>query len=253
MAYLISLLFWSYMLLSSAALWLVAVMLFLATFAFDRRRRLLHLFTSLWAYHYIFALPLWRAHFQGKSRIDPAQPYIYCVNHQSLGDILIMFGLFRHYKWVSKRGIFRVPFVGWNMSMNDYVSVVRGEKGSIAAMMKACRRHLAMGSSIMMFPESTRSTDGQIKQFKPGAFLLAKELSLPIAPIVIEGTRDALPKNGFLLERRARLPIHVRILEPIPANAASSAESLRDLTHDRMVDGLGSLRADVSKGGGGPL
>ena len=234
------------MLLSSAVLWLVAVILFLATFAFDRRRWLLRLFTCLWAYHYVFALPLWSAHFQGKSRIDPGQTYIYCVNHQSLGDILIMFGLFRHYKWVSKRDVFRVPFIGWNMSMNDYVSVVRGEKASVEIMMKDCRRHLTTGSSIMMFPESTRSTDGQIKQFKLGAFLLARELNLPIAPIVIEGTRDALPKHGFLLERRATLPIHVRILEPIPADAAPSPESHRDLVRERMVEGLATLRKDLA-------
>jgi 1-acyl-sn-glycerol-3-phosphate acyltransferase len=246
MTYLRSWLFWSYLLLSSAVLWLVAVILFLATFAFDRRRRLLHLYTSLWAYHYVFALPLWSAHFQGKNRIDAEQTYIYCVNHQSLGDILIMFGLFRHFKWVSKRNIFRVPFIGWNMHMNDYVSLVRGDKISIEAMMKECRRHLKMGSSIMMFPESTRSTNGQIKQFKLGAFQLAKELNLPVAPIVIEGTCDALPKHGLLLEQRAMLPIYVRILEPIPADAAASEEALCELVRDRMVEGLAMLRADVA-------
>ena len=246
MTYLVSFLFWSYMLLSSALLWVVAVILFLATFAFDRRRRLLHLLTSLWAYHYVFALPLWRARFEGKSRIDPEQTYIYCVNHQSLGDILIMFGLFRHFKWVSKRQIFGVPFIGWNMRMNDYVSLVRGDKASIAVMMDQCRRHLKMGSSIMMFPESTRSTNGEINQFKFGAFTLAKELNLPIAPIVIEGTRDALPKKGLLIEQRSTIPIHVRVLEPIPADAAASVESLRDLVRGQMVKGLAELRADLA-------
>lgn len=246
MIYLRSFLFWSYLLLSSVVLWLAAIIIFVVTFAFDRRRRLLHLFTSLWAYHYVFALPLWRAHFQDKSRIDPRQTYIYCVNHQSLGDILVMFGLFRHYKWVSKREIFRVPFIGWNMSMNDYVSLVRGDKESIEAMMIECRRHLTMGSSIMMFPESTRSTNGQIKQFKLGAFLLAKELDLPIAPIVIDGTREALPKKGLWLEQRATLPIHVRILAPISADAADSAESLCELVRDRMVEGLATLRENLA-------
>lgn len=246
MIYLRSFLFWSYLLLSSVVLWLAAIIIFVVTFAFDRRRRLLHLFTSLWAYHYVFALPLWRAHFRDKRRIDPRQTYIYCVNHQSLGDILVMFGLFRHYKWVSKREIFRVPFIGWNMSMNDYVSLVRGDKESIEAMMIECRRHLTRGSSIMMFPESTRSTNGQIKQFKLGAFLLAKELDLPIAPIVIDGTREALPKKGLWLEQRATLPIHVRILEPISADAADSAESLCELVRDRMVEGLATLREDLA-------
>ena len=247
MTYLISFLFWSYVLLSSIVLWVVAVIIFLVTFPFDRRRRLLHLFTSFWAYHYVFALPLWRARFEGKHRIDPKQTYIYCVNHQSLGDILIMFGLFRHYKWVSKRDIFRVPFIGWNMSMNGYVSLVRGDKASISMMMKDCRRHLTMGSSIMMFPESTRSTNGQIKQFKLGAFLLAKELNLPIMPVVIEGTRDALPKHGLLLEQRAELPIHIRILEPIPADVAESAEALSELVRNRMIEGLAELRSDLQQ------
>ena len=246
MVHLLSFLFWSYVLLSSIVLWVIAVIIFIVTYPFDRRRRLLHLFTSFWAYHYVFALPLWHAHFEGKNRIDPGQTYIYCVNHQSLGDILIMFGLFRHYKWVSKRDIFRVPFIGWNMSMNDYVSLVRGDKSSIAVMLNHCRRHLTMGSSIMMFPESTRSINGQIKAFKIGAFLLAKELNLPIAPVVVEGTRDALPKHGLLLEQRTRLPIHVRILEPIPADAAPSAEALSDLVRDRMIEGLATLRADIA-------
>jgi len=194
----------------------------------------------------VFALPLWSAHFEGKSRLDPGQTYVYCVNHQLLGDILIMFGLFRHFEWVSKRDIFRMPFIGWNMTMNDYVSLVRGDKGSIAAMMKECRRHLKMGSSLMMFPESTRSPNGQIRQFKMGAFLLAKELNLPIAPIVIEGTREALPKHGLLLENRATLPVHVRILEPIPADAVPSAEALCELARDRMVEGLATLREDIA-------
>ena len=246
MTYIISILFWGYLLLSSAVLWLVAVLLFVLTGLFDRRRTVMHLFTSLWAYHYVSALPLWSAHFEGKERLDPDQTYIYCINHQSLGDILVMFGLFRHFKWVSKRAIFRVPFIGWNMTMNDYVSLVRGDKASITAMMNDCRRHLNMGSSIMMFPESTRSTNGQIKAFKPGAFLLAKELDLPIAPIVIEGTRTVLPKHGLLLEQRQTLPIHVRVLEPIPANSVASVDALRDLVHDRMVDGLAALRADVA-------
>ena len=162
------------MLLSSALLWVVAVILFLATFAFDRRRRLLHLLTSLRAYHYVFTLPLWRARFEGKSRIDPGQTDIYCVNHQSLGDILIMLGLLRHFKRVSKRQIFRAPFIGWNMRMNDYVSLVRGDKAPIAVMMDQCRRHLKMDSSIMMFPESTRSTNGEINQFKFGAFYVGQ-------------------------------------------------------------------------------
>ena len=71
-------------------------------------------------------------------------------------------------------------------------------------------------------------------------------MNLPIPPIVIEGTRDALPKHGLLIEQRSPIPIHVRVLEPIPADAAASVEALRDLVRDQMIKGLVELRADLA-------
>jgi 1-acyl-sn-glycerol-3-phosphate acyltransferase len=81
-------------------------------------------------------------------------------------------------------------------------------------MMRACERTLAEGNSIMMFPEGTRSLDGRLQRFKPGAFELARRARVPLLPIVIEGTDDALPKRGFVLQGRHR--IRVRVLDEIP-------------------------------------
>lgn len=238
-----TLLFWSYMALSNPLLWLGAVAVFALTAPFDRRRRLLHLYTCAWAYHYVKVLPLWKAHFEGVEHIEPGRTYVLIANHQSLGDILILFGLFRHFKWVSKRSIFRVPFIGWNMRMNDYVGLERGDAASIGRMMDRCRVHCARGSSVMLFPEGTRSVDGEIKAFKHGAFTLAKELNLPLVPIVIDGTRDALPKRGLVFRQERMLHVRVRVLPPVSPDAAPSAAELSERVRGQMVDALRALRA----------
>ncbi len=238
----ISVLFWSYMLVTNPLLWAVAVLLFVLTFPFDRKRRILHLFTCAWAYHYVKLLPLWSPKFEGLENIRRDQTYVIVANHQSLGDILVLFGLFRHFKWVSKREIFRVPFIGWNMRMNDYVGLLRGDAASIERMLNECRKHLRAGSSIMIFPEGTRSEDGEIKDFKRGAFSLATELSLPILPIVVDGTRDALPKHGLLLRQESVLHMRVRVLSPVLPQAGQDARELAEVVRTLMVNKLAELR-----------
>ena len=96
-----------------------------------------------------------------RSRRDVA--YVMVANHQSLLDILVLFRLFVHFKWVSKIENFRVPCIGWNMSLNRYIKLRRGDRESVEQMMAACERTLAEGNSIMMFPEGTRSPDGRLQ------------------------------------------------------------------------------------------
>jgi 1-acyl-sn-glycerol-3-phosphate acyltransferase len=136
------------------------------------------------------------------------------ANHQSLVDILVLFRLFVHFKWVSKVENFRLPFIGWNMTLNRYIELKRGDRASVVRMLRACRETLAQGSSIMMFPEGTRSPDGRLRAFKPGAFELAKDSGQPILPIVVEGTASALPKRGVVLRRRS--PIRITVLDELP-------------------------------------
>jgi 1-acyl-sn-glycerol-3-phosphate acyltransferase len=238
-----TLVFWPYLLFSSAVLFVGALVLFVLTAPFDRRRAALHIYTCAWAYHYVKSLPLWKAEFEGLEHIRPGQTYMLVANHQSLGDILVLFGLFKHYKWVSKRAIFRTPFVGWNMWLNDYVALTRGDPKSIEAMMQACRVHLRKGSSVMMFPEGTRSLDGQIKNFKHGAFTLASELGLETIPIVIDGTRDALPKHGLMLDHPWNLRVRVRVLSPMRAHEGEDVSAFMERVRQRMIEQLAQLRA----------
>jgi 1-acyl-sn-glycerol-3-phosphate acyltransferase len=241
-AWLLTVSFWSYMLVSNPLWWLGAVLLFVLTVAFDKNRKALHLYTCAWAFHYVKLMPIWSTEFSGREHILPGRTYVLVANHQSLGDILVLFGLFKHFKWVSKAEIFKVPFIGWNMRMNDYVHLVRGDAASIDLMMEACRRHLKRGSSVMLFPEGTRSVDGEIKPFKRGAFVLAKELGVELVPIVVDGTHDALPKHGLMLRQEGVLRMRIKVLPPVSPNAAESVQELSDLVREQMVRELTTMR-----------
>ncbi len=238
---LISAVFWTYVVVSTIALWMVATLLFLITVPFDRRRRLLHLFTCFWAHHYVRIMPLWQTRFEGRDRIRPGQTYVIVANHQSLLDILVLFGLYKHFKWVSKRSVFQIPFIGWNMYLNDYVGLHRGRAGSITRMMRECRRHLERGSSVLIFPEGTRSPDGRMRRFRQGAFALAQEVGVPVIPVAVKGTRDALPKHGMVFRQKGTLNIDVHILDPVSPDAAPEPDGLTEIVEDRV-------RAELGKG-----
>jgi 1-acyl-sn-glycerol-3-phosphate acyltransferase len=232
--------FWAFLAGSSIALFPVALVLWAVTSPFDRRKLLLHQFTNLWASLYTWVNPLWPVTVEGREKIRRGETYVMVANHLSLLDILVMHRLLRHFKWVSKIENFRIPFIGWNMRLNRYIELRRGDRESVVRMMADCERTLRAGSSILMFPEGTRSRDGGLQAFKTGAFELALRTQTPILPIVIEGTRNALPKRGFVLQ--GHHPIRVRVLDPIPAEsfAQMSAKELAEQTRALYAEQLDS-------------
>ena len=223
----LSLLFWTFLTVSSILLFPVAVLIWAVTVAFDRRLVLLHRFTCFWASLYTWFNPAWPVTVEGREKIRDDRAYVIVANHQSLIDIFVLFRIFRHFKWVSKIENFRVPCIGWNMRLNRYIELRRGDHESVLRMMQACERTLGEGSSIMMFPEGTRSQDGRLRAFKPGAFSLALSTRSPLLPILLEGTGNALPKRGFVL--RGRHPIRLRVLDEIPYESFAS-KSVEELT-----------------------
>jgi len=235
MLQILSSIFWLFLTTSSIALFPVAVATWALTSPFDRRLVVLHRFTCFWASLYTWLNPAWPVRIEGRERIRQDEAYVMVANHLSLLDILVLFRLFTHYKWVSKIENFRIPFIGWNMSLNRYIKLRRGDRASVVKMMKACRETLSEGNSIMMFPEGTRSPNGRMRSFKPGAFELALDAQRPILPIVIRGTSDALPKRGFVL--RGRHPIQVDILDELPY------ESFRDESVEGLTERVRSLIA----------
>jgi 1-acyl-sn-glycerol-3-phosphate acyltransferase len=234
-----STLFWAFVTISSIVLYPVAVAIWVLTVAFDRRLVVLHRFTCFWASLYTWFNPAWPVTLDGREKIRPDTTYVMVANHLSLLDILVLFRLFRHFKWVSKVENFKVPFIGWNMSMNRYIKLRRGDRDSVIEMMAQCQKTIGEGNSIMMFPEGTRSPTGEMRPFKPGAFELALTTQTAILPIAISGTADALPKRGFLLQ--GRHPIRIHVLDPIPPErfADMSVEQLTAHTRELIAEALG--------------
>jgi 1-acyl-sn-glycerol-3-phosphate acyltransferase len=241
-----SLLVWSYFLASLPVLWTVSALIWLAALPFDPRRTAMHAFTCWWGAHYVRLVRAWNVVIEGREHINPNRTYVLAPNHQSALDILLLYGIHRHFKWIAKREAFKIPIIGWVLWMNDYVGVVRGESRSIQRMMEECERHLRSGSSIMIFPEGTRSLDGRLRKFKHGAFTLACKARVPIVPIAIEGSFTALPKSAFLLQSTpegGRLRIVVRALPPVdPETAKGDPAELQELVRTRLVEEVATIR-----------
>ncbi len=236
---LLSLLFWGFLGITSITLFPIAVLIWVVTLPFDPRKVVLHGFTSFWAALYTWFNPAWPLEIRGREKIERGRAYVMVSNHLSLIDIFVLFRLFRHFKWVSKIENFRLPFIGWNMALNRYIKLRRGDRASVAQMLRHCEEALSQGSSIMMFPEGTRSMDGKLRPFKPGAFSIAHKSRCPVLPIVIEGTSHALPKRGFVLQ--GRHPIRVTVLDAIPYEEfeKDSIEELTQRVRDRIAAQLG--------------
>ncbi|MFH1985414.1 MAG: lysophospholipid acyltransferase family protein [Pseudomonadota bacterium] len=232
---LISIAFLAYMAATSALFFLVAVVIRLITGPFDRRLVILHQFTSFWACLYLWTMPAWSVRLEGREKITHPGPYVIVSNHQSQLDILVAFRLFFPFKWVSKIEVFRLPFIGWNMTLNRYIPLKRGDKESIAKMLTACEAAIAKGSSVYFFPEGTRSKTGVLKAFKPGAFLTAKKMQVPILAIAINGTHRALPKHSLVIQ--GRHAIRLSVLEEIPYAAFQdlSAEETAAMVREKIA------------------
>ena len=240
---LLSPVFWAFIGVSSVVLFPVAILIWAVTAPFDRRLVVLHRFTCFWASLYTWLNPAWRVRVVGREKIRRDATYVMIANHQSFLDILVMFRLFVHFKWVSKIEMFRIPLIGWNMALNRYVKLRRGDRESVTKMMQACEENLRDGNSILIFPEGTRSADGRLQAFKLGAFTLAQASRVPILPIVIEGTADALPKRGFVL--RGRHAIRVRVLDEVPYEsfADKPIDVVIDQIRSRFITELGEVKA----------
>lgn len=239
-----SILFWAFFAVSCVVLFFVALAIFLITLPFDRNGRILHLFSCTWAQLYFYVNPFWRLRIDGREHLPWRGPAVLVANHLSLGDVLVLFGLYRPFKWVSKASVFKAPFLGWNMRLNRYVPLVRGDKESIARMMAQCETWLARGVPVLMFPEGTRSADGQTKAFKDGAFRMALSQKCPLIPIAISGTAEALPKHGLVLRERA--DCRVRVLPPVDVTPfGEDLPALRDHVRQLIVDEKARLDAEM--------
>ncbi|MEV6304324.1 lysophospholipid acyltransferase family protein [Actinoplanes sp. NPDC051861] len=225
--------FWAFIVITCPVFFVGAVLVWLVTLPFDRRRVALHLYSSAWAAFYVYICPLWRLRVEHRDRLPWHGAAVLVANHASLIDILVLFALFRPFKFVSKQEIFRVPVIGWNMRLNGYVPVLRGNASSVRRMMDLCDRLLASGSPLMIFPEGRRTSDGTLQPFKNGAFDLAVKHGVPVIPIAVHGTRRALPRKGFVLREHIRA--RVEVLPSLAPADFSDVHALRDAAREAIA------------------
>lgn len=232
--------------LSWSVLYFVFILLvFVLTAPFDREGKVLHKVSKFWAVSVFMMNPLWRLKVTGKENADPRQSYVVTVNHQSMLDIPLMYVLPRiNFKWVAKKGVYKWPLFGVVLLLHGDITV-DDKGGSLkntrAFMLKGMKR-LRRGTSVVIFPEGTRSRDGEIHNFKEGAFLLAKEAGVAVLPCVIDGAKTFA--KGWKVQRNT---FHVSIMPPVPASQVESLSTreLLNMVRERTVGELASMRRGV--------
>ncbi len=160
--------------------------------------RTIHSIARAWAHTTLFLLGI-KVEASGLENVPRDRPVIFACNHASQMDILALYiGLPVQFRFVVKEELFRIPLLGVAMKAAGYVPINRsGGKAAIRSLQEAARR-IREGTSVVIFPEGTRSADGRLAEFKPGGFMLASKSGCPIVPVAISGSHDVLPKGSSL-------------------------------------------------------
>jgi len=146
---------------------------------------------------------------EGMEHLEPGKPCIFAANHQSQFDIITLQGfLTADFRWLAKKELFRVPVWGKAMRLAGYIPIDRSHgREAIKSLAEAAQR-IADGTSVVIFPEGTRSRDGRLQPFKAGAMVLAIKSGVDLVPLGINGTHQVLPK-GRILARPGRVTIRI--------------------------------------------
>ena len=162
---------------------------------------LAHLVGRFWARSVVFVSRV-KVSVQGLEHIDPSATYVYMANHQSMFDILALLGYLPvQFRWLAKMELFQIPVFGYSMARVGYIGIDRSNRKSAYKSIQEAAQKIAQGVSVVVFPEGTRSSDGQIKPFKAGGFYLALRSGRPIVPVVIFGSHHVMPKGRLRINR----------------------------------------------------
>lgn len=179
------------------------------------------------------------------SAVDPARTYVVVSNHGSLADIPVLCHLPWEMKWLAKAELFRVPVIGWMMRLAGDIPVQRDDRARATAALREAGRTLKAGCSLMVFPEGTRSRDGEVGPFTSGAFHLARRAGVPVLPVAIEGSAQCLPQGSWRFGPAAS--VRVRVFPPVePSKTAGDADALRDHVRQLIVGQLAEWRGDAA-------
>ncbi len=186
--------------------------------------------------------PQWRFRVEGRPPADiDRRAYVVVANHQSTADPWLLSSLRWDMRWIAKASLFKAPVIGWLMRLGGDLEVVRGQGASVKAMLAEARATLARGMSLMIFPEGTRSPDGELGRFKDGAFELAIACGAPILPVVVDGTHHCRPKGSWWFGEADAV---AKVLPPIATEGLTMADvpALREQVRTTIATELVRLR-----------
>jgi 1-acyl-sn-glycerol-3-phosphate acyltransferase len=239
--------------LKSIIVWLVGIayvifffpltfLIWLLVLPFDKEREIIHWILSWQSRILVWLLPIWKIRIEGREKGLKETPFVIISNHQSILDILLINCLRYRFKWISKIENMKIPVLGWYLRMADYIIINRGNKESKEEMMEKSFQYLKDRTSIMMFPEGTRSVDGEIGFFKRGAFQLAINAHVPILPVVIDGSGGVLPKHGLIFTTGHK--IMIKVFDPVMPESfnTNDPDILSRNFSNFMIEALKELR-----------
>ncbi len=181
----------------------------------------LHTYARFWA-RVSLKLAGVRLAVRGQEHLPRSGAVIFMPNHQSNIDILALFaGLPVQFRWLAKKELFSIPLFGFAMRRTDYIPVDRSDRKAAIASMDLAAQRIAGGTSVIVFPEGTRSPDGALLPFKKGGFMLALQAQAPIIPVRLQGSRAVQPKHSWRIHPGQ---VSVQIQPPIPTAELSLAD-----------------------------
>ena len=217
------------------------ILIWLATFLFDKRKFIIQKITQYWANFYVWVFPFWTVEIIGSEKIIKNRACVAVSNHQSMGDIIFLFKTYAYFIWVSKIENFKIPILGWVMRINKYISLQRNDQRTFPKMFEDISASLKKHKTIMMFPEGTRSRNMEVGRFKEGAFKAAIDNKVSIIPIVLDGTGKTVKRDPA---EKGKIKIIIKVLDEIPYSSfpTYNATELKDYVRDIIVRELETLR-----------
>lgn len=200
---------------------------------------------KFWGYYpgviwgrFVCAVALLKIKINRNPALDHKQSYMFVSNHQSAFDIFLIYGYLGHnFKWLMKQSLKQMPLVGSASAKAGHVFVDQSGRKGIIETMKNIRNTLRDGMSTVVFPEGHRTPDGNMAEFKKGAFQTAMSLKLPIVPVTIDGAYKVLPSHSW---RMNPCTITLTFHDPISTESLSAddlpslIEKVRDVVKSSL-------------------
>lgn len=206
----------------------------LLSLPFDKKGSAIHSIGAFWC-RIILALCGIKVKISGLDNLPKGVPVILASNHQGIFDIPILQGLLPvQFRWVSKESLFKIPVIGWTMTLAGYISIDReSPTKAIKSLLRASKR-IKSGTSVLIFPEGTRGPDRELLPFKRGLFFLGTKSEVPLVPISISGTSNIMKDHSIWIKpTEVELIIH----EPIDTKGIDDIELMKR-TRDAIEGGL---------------